>query len=202
MYLTKRQKQILSYLNEFIKRRGYAPSLEEICMRFGLSSVATAHKHLRNLEAKGAISRIRSRSRSIELVPAENIRTAAVELPLLGLIAAGKPIEALPAQETMIVPAEFAGKGNTYVLRVRGDSMIDEQIRDGDYVVVEGRSTARDGETVVALLRGEEVTLKKFYRNGGKIMLVPANPALQPIITHPRDVTIQGVVVAVLRKYR
>jgi repressor LexA len=202
MYLTKRQKQILDYLNEFISRRGYAPSLGEIGQRFGLSSLATVHKHLVNLEKKGVINRSWNRSRSIELVPADSIRTAGVELPLLGLIAAGEPIEALPHQETMIVPEEFAGKGNTYMLRVKGDSMIDEQIRDGDYIVVEKRRTARDGETVVALLRNEEVTLKKFYRENGRITLVPANPALEPIVANPGDVTIQGVVIAVLRKYR
>ncbi|MDD5556768.1 MAG: transcriptional repressor LexA [bacterium] len=200
--LTRRQRQILDYLGDFIGRRGYAPSIEEIGRRFGLSSPATVHRHLVNLERKGAISRLWNRSRSIELVPPGAIGAAAVELPLLGRIAAGRPIEALPSAETMAVPAEFAGSGNTYVLRVKGDSMIDEQIRDGDYVVVERRSTAEDGETVVALLRGEEVTLKKFRRRAGKVALVPANPAVPAIAVHPRDLVIQGVVVAVLRKYR
>jgi len=202
MYLTKRQRQILDFINGFISRQGYAPSLEEIGKRFGLSSLATVHKHLVNLEKKGVINRAWNRSRSIELVPVEEIKIATVELPLLGLIAAGKPIEALPYREVMAMPEEFAGKGNTYMLRVKGDSMIDEQIRDGDYIVVEKRNTASDGETVVALLNNEEVTLKKFHKENGRIKLVPANPALEPIIVHPRDVRIQGVVIAVLRKYR
>jgi len=202
MYLTRRQRQILDYINQFISRRGYAPSLEEIGQRFGLSSLATVHKHLVNLEKKGVINRSWNRSRSIELVSPGEIRTSGVEIPLLGMIAAGEPIEALPHRETMTVPEEFAGKGNTYMLRVRGDSMIDEHIRDGDYIVVEKRNTARDGETVVALLHNEEATLKKFYREDGKIKLTPANPALEPITVSPRDVQIQGVVIAVLRKYR
>jgi repressor LexA len=202
MYLTRRQRQILDYINGFISRRGYAPSLEEIGRRFGLSSLATVHKHLVNLEKKGVINRSWNRSRSIELIPAEGIKTAGVELPLLGLVAAGEPIEALSHRETMTVPEEFAGKGNTYMLRVKGDSMIDEQIRDGDYIVVEKRRTARDGETVVALLRNEEATLKKFYRENGKVKLAPANSALEPIVVNPGDVTIQGVVIAVLRKYK
>ncbi|MCX6354092.1 MAG: transcriptional repressor LexA [Candidatus Aureabacteria bacterium] len=202
MYLTKRQRQILDFINGFISRQGYAPSIEEIGKRFGLSSLATVHKHLVNLEKKGVINRAWNRSRSIELVPVEGIKIAAVELPLLGLIAAGKPIEALPHRETMVMPKEFAGKGNTFMLRVKGDSMIDEQIRDGDYIVVEKRDTATDGETVVALLNNEEVTLKKFYKGKGSIKLVPANPTLEPIVAHPRDVRIQGVVIAVLRKYR
>lgn len=202
MYFTRRQRQILDYLNEFIGRRGYAPSIGEIGKRFGLTSAATVHKHLVNLEKKGAISRQEYRSRSIELVPAGDIRLAAVELPLLGVIAAGRPIEALPDRETMAVPREFAGKGSTFVLRVRGDSMIDEGIRDGDYVIVEKRRTARDGETVVALIRGEEATLKMFRREGGTVTLVPANPALEPIAVPADEVTIQGVVVAVMRKYK
>jgi len=202
MYFTKRQKQILDYLNEFIARRGYAPSIGEIGKRFGLGSPATVHKHLVNLEKKGAISREEHRSRSIELVPAGNIRLAAIKLPLLGVIAAGRPIEAIADRETMAVPEEFAGKGSAFVLRVRGDSMIDEGIRDGDYVVVEKRRTARNGETVVALIRNEETTLKKFRQEKGMVTLIPANPALDSIVLPASEVTIQGVVVAVLRKYR
>lgn len=201
MYLTKRQRQILDYINTFLSRRGYAPSLVEIGRKFGLSSPATVHKHLRNLEEKGVITRHWNRSRSIELASSD-LGTAGVELPLLGVIAAGRPVEAFPTVETMTVPEEFAGKGNTYVLRVKGDSMIDEHIRDGDYIIVEERQTAQNGETVVALLDNEEVTLKKFYRRKGRIKLVPANPALKPITVRPHDVRIQGVVIAVLRKYR
>src|SRR5215211_9266845 len=161
--LTKRQREILDYLNEFIQQHGYAPSLEEIGQRFGLSSLATVHKHLTNLQEKGFIKRAWNRSRSVEMVPT---RTGgrAIELPLLGFVAAGAPIEAVPSNETIAVPEDLVGKRDTYVLRVRGDSMIDEQIRDGDLVIVEDRRTADNGETVVALLSGTEVTLKKLYR--------------------------------------
>ena len=151
--LTKRQREILDYLNEFIQQHGYAPSLEEIGRRFGLSSLATVHKHLTNLQEKGFIKRAWNRSRSVEMVPT---RTGgrAVELPLLGYVAAGLPIEAVASNETIAVPEDLVGKRDTYVLRVRGDSMIDEQIRDGDFVVVEDRKTADNGEMVIALLRG------------------------------------------------
>src|SRR5206468_1078587 len=143
--LTKRQREILNYLNEFIQQHGYAPSLEEIGRRFGLSSLATVHKHLTNLQEKGFIKRAWNRSRSVEMVPT---RTGgrAVELPLLGYVAAGVPIEAVASNETIAVPEDLVGKRDTYVLRVRGDSMIDEQIRDGDFVIVEDRKTAEAGE--------------------------------------------------------
>ena len=202
MRLTKRQRQIADFIGEFISGRGYAPSIAEIGRRFGLASSATVHKHLVNLEKKGAISREKRRSRSIELVPAGDVRLAGVELPLLGAIAAGRPIEALPERESMAVPEGFAGKGSSFVLRVRGESMIEEGIRDGDYVVVEKRQAARDGETVVALVRGEEATLKKLRHGKGTVTLLPANPALEPLTLPAGDVAVQGVVVAVLRKYR
>ena len=199
--LTKRQREILDYLNEFIQQHGYAPSLEEIGRRFGLSSLATVHKHLTNLQEKGFIKRAWNRSRSVEMIPT---RTAgrAVELPLLGFVAAGVPIEAITSSETIAVPDDLVGKHDTYVLRVRGDSMIDEQIRDGDFVIVEDRKNVEGGEMVIALLRGTDVTLKKFYRDaGGKIRLQPANAAMQPIFVDPDQVQIQGVVVGVMRRY-
>jgi repressor LexA len=199
--LTKRQREILDYLNEFIQRHGYAPSLEEIGRRFGLSSLATVHKHLTNLQEKGFIKRAWNRSRSVEMVPA---RTGgrALELPLLGFVAAGAPIEAIASNETITIPENLAGKRDTYVLRVKGDSMIDEQIRDGDYVVVEDRKTADNGEMVIALLGGTDVTLKKFFRDpGGRIRLQPANAAMQPIFADADQVHVQGVVVGVMRRY-
>jgi repressor LexA len=199
--LTKRQREILDYLNEFIQQHGYAPSLEEIGRRFGLSSLATVHKHLTNLQEKGFIKRAWNRSRSVEMVPART-GNRAVELPLLGYVAAGFPIEAVASNETIAVPDDLVGKRETYVLRVKGDSMIDEQIRDGDFVVVEDRKTADNGEMVIALLRGTDVTLKKFYRDpGGKVRLQPANAAMQPLFVDPDQVQIQGVVVGVMRKY-
>jgi repressor LexA len=198
--LTKRQREILDYLNEFIQDHGYAPSLEEIGRRFGLSSLATVHKHLTNLQEKGFIKRSWNRSRSVELVPT---RTGgrALELPLLGYVAAGAPIEAIVGSETIAVPEDLAGKRDTYVLRVKGDSMIDEQIRDGDFVIVEDRKTAENGEMVIALVGGSDVTLKKFYRETTRIRLQPANPAMQPLILEPGQVQVQGVVVGVMRKY-
>jgi repressor LexA len=198
--LTKRQREILDYLNDFIQQHGYAPSLEEIGRRFGLSSLATVHKHLTNLQEKGFIRRAWNRSRSVEVVPTRS-GGRAVELPLLGYVAAGAPIEAIPGNETISVPEDFVGKRDTYVLRVRGDSMVDEHIRDGDFVVVEDRKVAENGEMVVALLRGSDVTLKKLYRENGHVRLQPANPALRPLIVAAGDVQVQGVVIAVMRRY-
>ena len=199
--LTKRQREILTFLNEFIQQHGYAPSLEEIGRRFGLSSLATVHKHLTNLQEKGFIRRAWNRSRSVEMVTARG-GSRAVELPLLGFVAAGVPIEAIASDETIAVPEDLVGKRDTYVLRVRGDSMIDEQIRSGDFVVVEDRKTAENGEVVIALLGGTDVTLKKFYReSSGKIRLQPANATMQPLFVDPDHVQIQGVVVGVMRKY-
>ena len=198
--LTKRQREILDYLNDFIQQHGYAPSLEEIGRRFGLSSLATVHKHLTNLQEKGFIKRAWNRSRSVELVPSR-LGGRAVELPLLGYVAAGRPIEAVVNTETIAVPEDLVGKRDTYVLRVKGDSMIDEQIRDGDYVIVEERHTAENGETVIALVNGSDATLKKLYREQGHIRLQPANPAMQPIIVQADQVQLQGVVIGVMRRY-
>lgn len=198
--LTKRQREILDYLNDFIQQHGYAPSLEEIGRRFGLSSLATVHKHLTNLQEKGFIRRAWNRSRSVELVPV-HVGTRSLELPLLGYVAAGAPIEAIAGSETIAVPEDLVGKRDTYVLRVRGNSMIDEQIRDGDFVIVEDRKTAQNGEMVIALLRGAEVTLKKLYRENGVVRLQPANPGMQPLVLDAEQVQIQGVVVGVMRKY-
>ncbi|HBO91159.1 MAG TPA: repressor LexA [Acidobacteria bacterium] len=198
--LTKRQREILDYLDEFIQQHGYAPSLEEIGRRFSLSSLATVHKHLTNLQDKGFIRRAWNRSRSVELIPV-HVGSRSLELPLMGYVAAGTPIEAITSNETIAVPEHFIGKRDTYVLRVKGDSMIDEQIRDGDYVIVEDRKTAQNGEMVIALLNGTEVTLKSLYKNGTTIQLQPANPAMQPIIVKEDALQIQGVVVGVMRKY-
>ena len=198
--LTRRQREILDFLTEFIKQHGYAPSLEEIGRRFGLSSLATVHKHLTNLEEKGFIRRAWNRSRSVELVPTR-VGGRAIELPLLGTVAAGAPIEAVASSETIAVPEDLVAAPDTYALRVRGSSMIDEQIRDGDIVIVEDRKTAENGEMVIALLRGTDATLKKFYREHGRIRLQPANPAVRPLVVEPDEVQIQGVVVGVVRRY-
>ena len=198
--LTRRQREILDFLNEFIEQHGYAPSLEEIGRRFGLSSLATVHKHLTNLQEKGFIRRAWNRSRSVELVRTR-VGVRALDLPLLGTVAAGVPLEAVVSSETVGVPEDLVGQRDAYALRVHGNSMIDEQIRDGDIVIVEDRKTAGNGEMVIALLNGTEVTLKKFYLVGGRIRLQPANPAVEPLIVDADQVQIQGVVVGVLRRY-
>ncbi len=199
--LTRRQREILDFLAEFIKHRGYAPSLEEIGRRFGLTSLATVHKHLTNLEEKGFIRRARNRSRSVELVPTR-VGRRAIELPLLGTVAAGAPIEAVAGSETIAVPEDIVAVRDTYyALRVSGNSMIDEQIRDGDVVIVKDRKSADNGEMVIALLDDADVTLKKFYRDSGRIRLQPANPELPPLVVNPDRVQIQGVVVGVMRRY-
>ena len=201
MYLTRRQKEILDFLDRHISRKGYAPTIEEIGVQFGLSSLATVHKHLANLQAKGLIKRAWNRSRALELVPSE-MTVKAVELPLMGRVAAGSPIEAVQSTETIWVPEDMIGRGNTYVLQVKGESMIEEQIRDGDYVIVEDRKSARDGEMVIALLDGENVTLKKLYReSGGRVRLQPANSQMDPLYVEASRIRIQGVVIGVLRKY-
>jgi repressor LexA len=202
MPLTKRQKEILDYLQESLAENGYAPSFEEIAGHFGFTSLATVHEHLENLKAKGYIRKGQNRSRAIQLVPTP-LQIGAVELPLLGNVAAGVPIEAIQDQETIAVPEDLLGRsGENYVLRVKGDSMIEEQIRDGDYVIVNSRQTARNGEMVVALVDHESATVKKFYRESGdRIRLQPANPTMQPLFYDASAITIQGIVVGVIRRY-
>lgn len=202
MALTKRQKQILDFIESFLEENGYSPSFEEIAGRFGFRSLATVHEHLSNLEAKGYIRKSYNESRSIELTRTE-YRLGAMEVPLLGTVAAGEPIEAVQELEVLAVPESMvSSRGEHYVLRVRGNSMIDEQIRDGDYVVVQARETAQDGETVIALVDGESATVKKYYREGnGRVRLQPANPELAPLVYPERRVRIQGIVVGVLRNY-
>jgi repressor LexA len=200
MALTKRQREMLNYVESFIESYGYSPSFEEIAEFFGYSSLATVHEHLSNLERKGYLRKNYNKSRSLELVPAEG--TLAVDLPLLGTVAAGLPIEAIEEHETLSVPHDMLGSGSNYVLRVTGSSMIDEQIRDGDYIVVNSRQTADNGEMVVALVGGDSATVKKYYRErDGRIRLQPANPTMQPMYFDEGDVRIQGIVIAVIRKY-
>jgi repressor LexA len=205
MKLTRRQREIYDYLAEFIEHNGYAPSLEEIAARFRLSSVATVHEHLENLESKGAVRRDPHKSRAIELTqPVDGRgRSAAVDLPLLGRVAAGQPLEAISEHETLAVPEAMLGRGETFVLRVAGDSMIDEHIADGDFVIVEKRDTARNGERVVALIDGEHATLKTlFHEPDGRIRLQPANERLAPLFYDAARVRVQGVAIGILRKYR
>ena len=204
--LTRRQREIYEFIRDFVVRNGYSPSLEEIGAHFGLSSVATVHKHVQHLVEKGFLQKAWNRSRSVEPVPdAADELSELVSLPILGTVAAGRPIEAIEddgATERVAVPPEMAGRpGETYLLRVRGDSMIDEQIRDGDLVVVESRKQARNGDTVVALVGGSDATLKRFYRKGDRIRLVPANASMQPLEVHASEVEIRGVLRGLLRSY-
>ena len=202
MALTKKQRHILDYVESFVETNGYSPSYEEIADHFGYTSLATVHEHLTNLEQKGFLRKNYNKSRSLEVVRAD-LHAPALELPLLGLVAAGLPIEAVEdVQETITVPHDMVRRGDNYVLRVRGDSMIDEQIRDGDYIIVNSRQTAENGEMVVALVDGESATVKKFYReSAGRVRLQPANEMMQPMYFPADAVQIQGIVVGVIRKY-
>jgi repressor LexA len=207
MALTKRQKEVLDYLVTFLNRHGYSPSFEEIARALKLTSLATVHKHLSTLERKGFVRRGYNQSRSIEVtqlpkpVREQVIERHVVELPLAGRIAAGRPLEAVEDRETISL-GDFARGQNTFVLQVKGDSMRDDHILDGDYIVVEQTQVANPGEIIVALIGGEEATLKRFHREpGGKIRLQPANSQMQPIVVPASEVKIQGRVIGVLRKY-
>lgn len=202
MALTKRQREMLDFIEGFVRFRGYSPSFEEIAENFGYRSLATVHEHLSNLQAKGYITKNYNESRSIELIEAD-LQIAAIELPLRGTVAAGHPIEAIEEQETIAVPEDMIAGSTSehYVLRVRGRSMIDEQIRDGDFVIVQSRHTAHNGEMVIALIDGENATMKKYYHEGARVRLQPANPTLEAMYFDEDRVTIQGVVIGVIRRY-
>lgn len=201
--LTKRQREVLTFLEDHIREHGYAPSFEEIAEHFRFQSLATVHEHLTNLERKGCIRRSYNESRSVEVLPPRGT-AGATEIPLLGKVAAGMPIEAVMHSETLPVPDEMLPRrgGPNYALKVVGDSMIDEHIQDGDVVVVHGRQSAENGEMVIALVHGSEATVKKFYReSGGWIRLQPANQTMPPLRFQENEVLIQGVVVGVIRRY-
>lgn len=200
MKLTKRQKEILDFLCEFIEENGYSPSMEEIAEHFHFASLNAVFKHLEALERRGHLHRDPNCARSIQL--SQDFPARVQNLPLFGYVAAGRPIEAVATVETLQIPEDFLPRqSNYYVLQVQGESMIDEHIQDRDYVVVESREDANPGDTVVALIDGENVTLKKFYRDGTRIRLQPANEAIAPMILDAARVKIQGVVVSVMRKY-
>ena len=203
MALTRRQREVYDFLDQFIEAHGYSPSFEEIGSALGLSSLATVHKHLNNLQEKGMLNRNYNRSRSIDLV---KVRTRTkkpaidLSLPLVGVIAAGRPLEAVENPESISL-GDFTRAKDVYVLKVKGESMQDEHIVDGDFVLVEKTSTARNGEIVVALVSKSEATLKRIYQEGETIRLQPANAAMKPIIVPAVDVEVQGRVIGVLRKY-
>jgi repressor LexA len=199
MNLTPKQLKVLRFLRKFRAAHEYAPTLGEIAQSFGVSKI-TALQHLRALEKRGAIRRSRYQSRSIEICEPARRSPPGGRLPLAGTIAAGAPIEAIEEREALDLSELIRGRAEPFLLRVRGDSMIEEQIRDGDYVICERRSTAVNGETVVAVLPTGEATLKKFHLEpDGRIRLQPANPKMSP--TYPKRIEIRGVVIGVLRKY-
>ena len=212
MALTRRQKQVYDFLVGFVEEHGYSPSFEEIGDGLGLSSLATVHKHVSNLEQKGLLKRDYNRSRSIDVLKprgrmkqvlagaAAAVAGNGLTLPLMGRIAAGRPVEAMENPETISL-ADFTRSKDVYVLQVTGESMQDEHIVNGDYVLVEKTNTARDGEIVVALVNGSDATLKRMFREGDKIRLQPSNAAMAPIVVAATTVQIQGRVIGVLRKY-
>ena len=197
MHLTKRQREIYEYLKDHIRSQGYAPSIAEIGKEFDLSSPATVHKHLSHLEEKGLIRKQQNLSRAIEVVSESG---NALSYPLMGEIAAGKPLEALDQNEVVELLPD-GGDKDVFVLRVKGNSMIEDHIQSGDYVIVEKRNVAKNGETVVALIDNDRATLKRFYRENGRVRLQPAHPDMKPIFVREGDFTIQGVVISVLRKF-
>jgi repressor LexA len=217
MALTKRQKDFLDFLSGFLEKNGYSPSYEEIATGMNLASLATVHKHILALEAKHYLKRGFNQSRSLEIAPKYYNEqrqhkqgvltmpsahpTQRQDVPLLGRIAAGAPVEAIAGEETLTF-SDFTGDPNTYALKVRGESMIEDHICDGDYVLIEKASEARNGDIVVALVDGAETTLKRFYNeSGGIVRLQPANAAMKPIYVNRERLQIQGKLIAVLRRY-
>ena len=200
MFLTKRQREIFQYLKEHIQGKGYAPSIAEIGKRFKLSSPATVHKHLTHLESKNLIRKHQNLSRAIEIVDEKLADFSSREYAVLGHIVAGKPIEVMENCEMMSFLPDPDDK-DVFVLRVKGNSMIEDHIKDGDYVIVEKRDSANNGETVVALLDNDRATLKRFYREADGVRLQPANPEMGPVFVKQGDFKIQGVVIGVMRKF-
>jgi repressor LexA len=202
--LTKRQKEVLDYVTQFIEMYGYAPSYREIASHFKYGSVATVAEHIESLVSKGMLQKGENEARSIQLVKVLDMDVnSSVGLPILGLVAAGQPIETLGGHaETLEVPPFMVGRRNSYVLQVKGQSMIDEGINDGDYVVVQEKEVPSNGEMIIALINGGEATLKRYYKEKGHIRLQPSNAAMDPIIIEPSTpIVIQGVVIGLIRKY-
>ena len=195
--LTKKQKEILDFITQFIQTNSYAPSYREIAEYFGYSSTATVHEHIKSLEDKGLLTSSHNEARSLEIV--EHRFGKAIELPLAGLITAGEPIEAIETNETIAVPQNLVKDENSFVLKVKGESMIEDGILDGDYVVVERSFYPKNGDVVVALLDNTYATLKKYYREKDRIRLQPANKTMKPI--YSKNPAIQGIVKAILRTF-
>jgi repressor LexA len=200
MSVTRRQKEVLDFISNFVQRNGYSPSFEEIARGLSLKSLATVHKHITNLQKKGLLQRAHNRSRSIDVLPPRSKTRRSDRLPLLGRIAAGQPVEAAETSESISL-GDVIGNREVFALQVRGDSMRDEHIVDGDYVLVEHTSTARQGEIIVALVRGSETTLKRYYIEGTMVRLQPSNTEMEPIYVPLSQIAIQGRVLGVLRRY-
>ncbi len=198
--LTPRQREILEYIRHFLLERGYAPSIPEIGRAFSLTSTATIHKHLKALEERGAIRRMRGRQRFVELA-GETAGRGTIKLAIIGLLCAGDPIHAVTDAESVEVPESLVPKTRCYVLRVKGGSLRDEQLRDGDLVIVEERAIPEEGETVVALVKGKQAMLRRYARKGSRIFLEASDPAIEPVALAPKDVTIRGIVRGVMRRY-
>ena len=206
--ITQRQQDVLSYIGEYVEEKGFPPAVRDIAKRFNLASAAGVHKHIKALVRKGYLSKEELISRSLRVIrpniPARNTREMQfAELPLAGYVAAGQPIEAVEqGGEYVTVPAALLSRSTgNYVLKVRGDSMIEECIADGDYVIMEPRESAENGEMVVALINGQEATLKRIYREAGRVRLQPSNAAMDPIFISDQDVRVQGIVVGIWRRY-
>lgn len=202
--LTKRQREVLDFVTQYIESHGYAPSYREIATAFKFGSVATVAEHIESLVTKGMLQKGENEARSIQLVKATDVDVEETySLPILGLVAAGQPIETLATHsETLEVPPFMVGRRNSYVLQVKGDSMIDEGIHTGDYVVVTEKTVPSNGDMVIALLNGGEATLKRYYREKGHIRLQPSNAAMEPIIVEAgTPIEIQGIVIGLIRKY-
>ena len=199
MGLTPAQERVYRFVRDYLQEHGYSPSYEEIRRHLGFQSLNAVYKHLKQLEQRGYLSSLwQNRKRAIELLP---LRTGLLSLPFLGVVAAGTPIEAIEVPETIEVPESFLGTGNNFALKVRGDSMIDEGIREGDILIITRQAHAESGQTVVALVRGE-ATVKKFYPHGEEIELRPANSQMESLRLLASEVEIVGTVVGLLRHYR
>jgi len=199
--ITARQRRVLDYIRHYFEVNQEAPTIAEIGKEFGMTSSASAHHVVSILEREGFIRRIPNVSRGIEIVE-ETTSVEKYEIPLLGVVAAGVPIEAILNYETVCIPRDMMREGRMFALRVRGDSMIDEQIRNDDLIILQSRQTAENGQTVVALIDGSDATVKRFYGSRNHVRLEPANPNYKPIVIRPPErVQIQGAVVGVIRKY-
>jgi repressor LexA len=200
MLLTRRQKQVLDFVTAFIKKNRYSPSLEEIAGALNLASVSTVHKHVSGLMEKGLLRRGWNQNRSLEPVKPEQ-RPRAAEIPLAGILTAGRPMDLFEQPGSLEIPESFLGRGETFALQVKGDALAEEGIRDGDHVIVERRGKARNGETAVALIDGRKATVKSVFPRGGQVRLVPAGRSRKPLVLPAERVRIVGVVLSVLRHY-